>query len=795
MVIDLLLKSLAKLPTPLSPPRLKDRIVVKGLKRRVIVHFDSAGIPHIIARSAYDLFFSQGFILARDRLWQMDFLRRATSGNLSEIFGDRPVDYKPLTTLFKDRSIVDLDYFIRCFGLRRAAARSLARLSAEAFDALTAFSDGVNACINYERLPPEFMLLKYTPEPWSPQDSLTILRGVGLELNISWRTVLVNQLLLEKFHDQADLREILPTYTNSDAVTANFNIQEMLPVEELLKIEDWHRFFSATDGAYLGSNAWAAGGRLTATGKPILCNDPHLSLYAPSSWFACHLNGAGFDVAGITPAGIPGVAIGHNRRIAWGITASYIHDADCFVEEVDPKNPNQYYHHDKIYPFQLHPQKIFVRGKILPIEKTVRISRNGPIISDVIELNNPPKYVYALRWTGHEGTREVDAFLNISRATGFESFRDACKMNSVPGLNLVYADIEGNIGYQLAASVPIRKKGSNNFPVPARYDEYQWEGYVPFEKLPCLYNPQRGFVASANNKITDDNYPYFLSDFWEPYHRYERICLLLSNRRNLTLEDMRNIQNDQFSSFARNVIEAVIKPWFDEGGAGANFGLENAAKELLSWDCVTRPISNAALIFHLFYLELMKEIFREKFGDELFEKYFDMFNNSVMPVENIFKSPASSWFLNLDRHRIVTRALERAVNGLTLRFGNRMEDWQWGRLHKLYMRHRLHSHPFFRKHFSIGPFETGGDPTTLNLGYFNYADPFNHIVGASARIIFDLGNWDNTLIVLNTGQSGHPLSTRYRDHAEKWARGEYFRFPYQMSSVELYPKTILDPRS
>ncbi len=796
-MIRTLLETLAKLPAsgvnPLSAPKPRAHSYLRGLRSSVDVYLDEAGMAHVFARNEPDAYFAQGYLTARDRLFQMDFVRRAAAGRLAEVLGAKKLPWRRISTLMRGTTVVDADWLMRMFGLRKAALASMGRLSARTAESLNAYCEGVNACIAREPLPPEFAVLRYEPEPWTPADSLSILKAWAWELNVSWRAILYNDALARRFPGESELvQRLLPSYprdgmTVTKAYIADEQLQSWVQPEDeralvTLLGDSAVRTFLGFSGAHLGSNAWAVSGSKTATGLPFVCNDLHLQLTAPSPMHLSHIAGGMLDVAGATLPGVPGVMTGYNRNIAWGISAGMAHDTDCFIERINPENENEVFFRDEWTQLTRRRETIRVRGEKEPVVREVRESSHGFLISDLLGDLAANDEALAIQWVAREPSGELEAIAQLNRAKSFGEFREALTHHAAPALGVVYADRENHIGYQFAGKIPHRVGGKNVVPVPGWDGEFDWRGYVPFAELPHLFDPAEGMIASANSRVADERYPHYISEFFDPPFRHRRIVELLSAERKYTLRDMRLIQNDTWSGFARQFIERIVKPW-SERAPIIDVELEETLRKLLAWDGEAGAESAGAAIFYTFYRELTRNTLREWFGDELFVMFFEPSHQSCVAFEYLL-SNAGAGNLPAPRDELIARSLRAASRELVDSLGGDPTGWQWGRLHRLTMHHRLGEMPVVGASLNIGPFATGGDATTIASGMFPVAGRPDHWSGAAVRIICDLANPNNNEMVLSSGQSGHPFSGHYADHVGRWLKGEGYRIDFDRGALE-----------
>jgi penicillin G amidase len=757
---------------------------VPGLRSDVEVYFTTGGIPHLYAAAEEDLFFAQGYLCANERLFQMDFMRHAASGRLSEIFGERPIAWRDLTVHLKGRTTVDLDHFVRLLGLRQAARKSLAIASRRALLWLHAYARGVNARIAEKRFPLEFKLLRHRPEPWTPEDSLLVEKAVALEMNVAWRAILVHTALAARVKDPKRLAALLPAYPADAEPIVRPDAAQLAALATALGKH------TGVGGPHAGSNNWVVAGTHTDSGSPYLCSDPHTQLTAPAAFFIAHLSGDGLDVAGAAIPGVPGIVLGHNRDIAWGATICVAHDTDLFIEELDAtgtrcRTPDGY------AELLTRDEEIRVRGRATPVLRHVRSSRHGPLLTDL--LPGESGVHLAMSWTALDATGEIDALVGMAHARDFASFRAAVAHHGAPALNMVYADREGHVAYQCSGAFPLRKGTPRYLPSPGWTGESDWTGRVPFEALPWGLDPERGFIATANNRIVPADCHVYLSGLYEPPHRHRRICELLAARDRHRLADMAHIQADTHSLWAQDIIDGVLKPL---ARAKLPMSPETRAtlERLVGWDCDSRPASTEAVVFYAFYFSLTRRLLFDELGEDLFAGYFEIINTSVVPLENLLIGTDSPWGSPEARDQAAANALQDALDELTSKLGPDQREWRWGRLHTLSLRHRLHEVQALRPLLSPGPVETGGDGMTVNNGQFWFSHPAEHMLGAAYRQIFDLADWDRARVVLAGGESGDPLSPRYRDLFAIWQAGGYVELPFSRRKVtEVGERAVLTP--
>jgi len=753
-----------------SVPASKGSARLEGLDSPVEVFRDRWGVPHIYAGSVRDAMFAQGYVHAQDRLWHMELARRAASGGLAEVFG-------PLA--------LDADRLLRRAGLRRAAEAELAQLAEAVRQHLEAYAAGVNAFIegNRNRLPPEFLILRFRPQPWTSVDGLTIGKFVGWTLSGNWDTEIVRSWIVERLGPEEAARMepgypvgaplIVPPGAECRGLGAPL-LEELRKVQELV---------GAGGG---GSNNWVVDGHKSVTGKPLLANDPHLPLQMPSVWYEVHLNGGGANVIGASIPGVPGVIIGHNDRIAWGITNTMTDGDDLFVEQVNPADPRQYGYGGKWVDGDLVREEIRVRGRREPVVEEVLVTRHGPIIGPSIPGE---RRALALCTVVAEPSQHAQAILLLNGAGNWEEFREALRQWPAPAQNFVYADVEGNIGYQMAGLVPVRAKGQGLVPSPGWTGEYDWKGFVPFDELPSVLNPPTHYVATANNKIVDDDYAHFLGAEYLDRYRIQRIVELLKAREKHSLEDFRSIQGDVYSIPGRELAQHLL------GLQPADQDARRALNFLRVWDCQLSPDSVAATIVEAFFLQMLRNTVAAKLGP--LTDYF--VGKEVHPAvpDSFYLQRSASWLLGLMREapadwfagrswpEVMEQSLEEAVAALRRQLGEDMSRWTWGRVHYASFEHVLGKVRALRPLFNRGPVPVGGDMNTVAQASYVGSRPFAvYSYTASYRQIIDLSDLNRSVAILPGGQSGHPASRHYSDMIDAWQRLEYHPLLFDRGEIE-----------
>jgi len=755
-------------------PKTRGRRRLKGLRSPVEVIRDKWGVPHIYASNLRDLIYALGYVQAQDRFWQMELYRRGARGTLAEVLGE---------------AALEVDRLTRHVGFGRIGAKEWEGAGPEARALLEAFSAGINGYLESVRLPLEFTLLRYRPKPWHPVDTIAFAKFMAWSLNGNWDTEILRSWTIERFGVEA-MMEVEPRYGAEAPLIVPPGAEARGAGPPLDEEFGRVREVILAMGRSL-SNNWAVDGAKSATGKPLLANDPHLVLQMPSIWYEVHLDSPELKVAGACLPGTPAVLIGHNERIAWGITAALADGDDLFVERLNPANPRQYEFQGQWLDAEVVREEIKVRGRQQPQVEEVLITRHGPIISPCIRGETRP---LALRSTALEGGQQMESLLLLMSARNWEEFREALRHWGASPSNFAYADVDGNIGYQLAGIIPLRAKGYGLVPSPGWTEEFDWTGFIPFEELPQAYNPETHWVASANNKIVDDDYPYFLGCGFVDGYRQERIIELLGAKEKLSLEDFKAMQADVYSIPGRalaSFIQALEPqdPWS-----------RRAQTFVKAWTAD----SVAAAIVEAFFAHLVRLALEEKLGS--WSAFF--LGRGIHPLQSgSFFIDAAAWLLAKVEQRpqwfkgkswqeAMEEALAAAVAELRRLLGDDMSRWQWGRLHTQTFRHVMGQVPALARLFNRGPLSLGGDANTVAQAAYNPHRGYEVTSWTvSYRQIIDLSNFNNSLAVLPTGQSGHPGSRHYADMMELWRRVEYHPLPWDRPDVEAVARArlLLEP--
>jgi penicillin amidase len=732
-----------------SMPQTDGRLTLAGPKAGIRISRDAEGVPTIAAENDEDAAFGLGFVHAQDRLFQMELQRRYAAGRLAEIFGAE--------ALASDRQM-------RILGLYRLAEAAMKHLSPEVRRALQAYAAGVNAWLSTHAgaLPPEFLLLRFRPQPWRPADSLAWGKLMAWRLEGNFRGELLRARMARSI-PPADLAFLFPEYPKGAPTT----LAQMLPAYRALPLDRLYHALPEEAGPHYASNNWVVDGAHSASGKPLLANDPHLAFATPGVWYLARLKTPAHDIAGATAAGAPFVVIGHNGRIAWGFTTTTADVEDIFVEKLDPADPGRYLTPSGSEPFVVRRETIAVRDAA-PEEIVIRSTRHGPVISDFLSPDTADAgYALALQATFTiEDDRSAEALWRVNRARDWQSFRAAFEGFVGPPQNVVYADADGVIGFLCAGLVPIRKRGDGWMPAPGWTDENDWTGFIPFARMPAATNPASGHFVSANNKIVPDSYPYFVSRDWDLPNRAERIEALLAQTPLQNPASSAAMQADTFSLMAARLtpLMTAIAP------AGAE--AREAVRRLRGWDFHMDRDKVEPLIFTAWLRELSKAILFGRFGNAVAD-YWDLRPQVIEAV----LTRRSEWCEDPKKPAVETcaarleAALDAALALLRQAYGADMNEWRWGRAHiAKFVNPVLSRIPLLRDWFDVS-IPTSGAYDTLDRGPSTIRDerqPFVQRFGAGLRIITDLAAPRDSRMIIVPGQSGNPLSGHYADQLRRW---------------------------
>lgn len=812
-------------------PQINGTVRLVGVQDPVTIVRDKWGVPHIYAANPHDLFFAQGYVTAQDRLWQMEFWRRVGAGRLAELFGN---------------SMLKNDLFIRTLGWRRAAQADYELMEQQDRDVLQQYADGVNAFIagHRDNLPLEFTILRLTGvkpsvEPWTPLDTLTWSKVLAWDQDPNWENELLRSRVLNK-HGVERGQQIISVMWSPVPASAPIVIPSSLTredwIENMLTASQDLRALLQTGREEIGSNGWVIAGNHTTTGKPLLANDMHMGMQMPSIWYEvglhCQTSSADcpYNVVGYSFPGIPGVIVGHNDKVAWGITTLLADVQDLYVEQVNPQNANQYLFEGRWEDMQIIRETVRVSGKDLPkgfqptpdmqasydpatnmtsIGFDVRWTRHGPILSDAADSLRDSSGTISMKWTVRAGSvhesldvvtlhwvahqpsgSALTSLLALDRAQNWNDFRDALSHWNISAPNFIFADVEGNIGYQATGRVPIRAQGDGWLPVPGWTGEYEWTGFIPFDELPSRFNPPEGFIVTANNTAVGKGYPFFITYEWDRGFRAQRLTDLVRAKDKFSLDDMRAIQGDNY-----NLSAGRLMPYFSVIHAQTPLQ-QSALNALKEWDGMNLRNSVGATVFEALAFQLVLDVFGDELGREDVQAYWGDGSTQRASVIALMDRPDDPIWDDVGtvngvetRDNIVQRAFESACADLQSRLGDDVSRWTWGRLHTVTFRNgSLGSSgiPPIEAIFNRGPVVLDGSTTVVNNTPY-YAWPrsrYNVRQGPSQRLIADLADWTRSLSVHTTGQSGQPYHKHYDDFIDLWRNLQYHPMLWSRLDVE-----------
>ena len=733
-----------------------DGTTLAAVTASVMVERDRWGIPHVFADNDTDLFFGFGVAVAQDRLFQLDYLRRKGSGRLSEVLG---------------QNALPLDTIARTVGLHRIAAAEWQRLESRVRQLVESFTAGVNHVINdtAESPPIEFDLLDYRPEPWQPTDCLVIegefrwyltgrLPVIALP-ELAKRVLGEGPLFDEFLLGEADDESILHPGDYGSSADAH----DSEPVGHVMNDPD----------AANGSNNWVVSGKRTTTGQPLLASDPHIAFEAVSCWHEIHLSGGSFNVAGMSYVGIPAVMFGRNERVAWGITNNICSQRDLYQEQISPEHPGCFLYDGHWETERRLTEIIRIKDRD-SVEKTIRFSRNGPIVDALLPAQAAQTGPVSLKWLGGYEGGWLTSLLDMDRTGSVAEFRQALRPWHVPTFAMVIADTAGSTAFQTAGRIPVRGELERGYR-PGWDPAHQWQGLIPFESMPATVNPSRGWIASANNRLAPDDYPYKLSGCWSSGWRARRIRQMIEARTHLAPEDMRSMHQDTKSMRAVELVPKLVELLKNQ----ADEQVRNAVELLREWNCCCDMHSGAATIFNVFFTQWCRNVVSHRFGTEL----VDLMSNAVSGCAGrLLAADPTDWFDGADRQQCIVNTFEEAVRLLTARFGSDQRKWTWDQLHRMPLKHVLSDRGDLGALLDHGGDGIRGDMVTVcNTGS---GEDWAAATGAGYRLVSDLSVQPPVLMAIDAqSQSGHPGSPHYRDQMETWRAGNYHEVSLARHSI------------
>ena len=745
-------------------PDYDGTVTLRNMTEEVIVYRDEYAIPHIYAKNEPDLYRATGYCMAQDRLFQMDLIRRATTGRLSEIFG---VD------------MINADHMLRALRIPDKSRQVLAEMDVQLLTNAQAFSDGVNQFLetHADKLPLEFSVLGYQPEMWQPEHSLNLVGYMAWDLTMPWSIEVVLHNIRKRV-GEIKYQQLVPDLQSQNSVAyPEFSVGSgQLEFDDLL-VAQTRSLEKLGLTAFRGSNNWVISGEKSATGIPLFANDMHLGFGSPGIWYQMHQVIEGeLNVTGVALPGQPFIVAGHNDQIAWGMTNVMVDDMDFYLEKINPDNPNQYEFNGEWHAMEVRVEDIKLKDGTT-VTRENRFTHRGPIVTGFKSETDEP---ISMRWIGNEMSNEVRTIYLLNKAENWEEFKDAVSTFVSVSQNIAYADVMGNIGLYCCAGVPVREGWNGVELVPGETDQFDWKGLVPFENLPHVYNPPSGYVSSANNKSVSDSASTVISQWPALHYRIDRIREMLNEKNVLTIDDFRRMHGDNKSKLVEE-----LKPLYLE-----NFELitdrskieEEALLLIRNWDGTYPRNSSAALIFEQFYNALLHNVLADELDEELFTKYISTSFLSRFALNDISRDPTSRWWDDVSTNDVtetftdcIQKSFREAVDQLSQQYGTIPSAWRWGVAHTLTLEHPMGGVKILDRLFNLnrGPYETKGSSHTVGPYTYSFAEPYKVNYGASHRHIYDLSDWDKSMSVIPTGVCGVAASPHYCDQTELYLANEY----------------------
>lgn len=759
-------------------PVVDGEVASEKIREGAEVVRDEYGVPHIYADNNYDLYFALGYVQAQDRLFQMDFYRRAATGRLSEVIG---------------KDFVDADRYLITMGFKRTAKEQVDNLPPEMAEIVTAFSDGINAFMEEGKLPVEFKILGYKPKPWSAEDSQAIGNLISFQL-ASWayQNEIMNYRILNKLGPDL-AKTFFPTYPE-DGV---FIMASGWKGEGEKKISPASReFLDFFINREFASNNWVVSGSRTETGKPFLAEDSHEGgPELPTQWHLSHIVGKDIEVTGAMFPGAPIYVFGRNRHIAWGVTNFDMDEQDLYIEEFHPKSPNFVKYRGDWVPITTIMEKIPVKdgdadGGISYVDVETRVTPHGPVINDIEDgLGETPM---SIKRVGAEPWPLMEAFYLINTAENWDEFKAALAVYAAGPQHFVYADIEGNIGYIGGGKCPVRTNSSGILPVSGSDGNHEWSGYYSFDKMPILFNPDKGYIVTSNNPPYRGDSPIFLSNYWEPPYRAERSSEMIEGVEKLNIDNMIKMQLD----FKSKLAEKLVPVFVSSLKTSTDEDMARYIEILSNWDYISKADSAGATIYHALQNRLSKAIFLDELGEELFEKFMGDKGVAVNTLARlVLVERDNPLFDNVTTKEkvetfddVLNTAFAETVDFLTKKMGDDPNKWLWGEIHQIEFSHIFGSVAPLRPLFNYGPFPFGGSEQSLNRAGYNKVrgldTDFKVDITASIRYIVDFSDKGKSLVVLSTGESANLASPHRKDMADLFLKGEYCRWYMEREEFE-----------
>lgn len=759
-------------------PKYEGEIISTSLGSDVTVYRDERGMPHIYATNEKDLYFVTGYVMAQERLWQMDLIRRATTGRLSEIFGE---------------SMVQTDLFLRSLDIPTKSKIVLSNQDTSIIECERFFTNGINEYISAagKKLPPEFRILGYKPDPWKLEDVANIIGFMGWDLaKGNLETDIFNYMLFRKLGYEKG-STLIPDFKAVNSVAfPDFKLSDTALLSARTLISSIDKLESLGITSFAGSNNWAVSGERSETGKPILSNDMHLGFGVPGTWIQMHQVIPGkLNVTGVIVPGEPFVVAGHNENIAWGMTNLMVDDIDLYAEKVNPDNGNQYFFESEWRNMEVREEIIKIKGEAADT-LSLSFTHRGPLVSGFRGISDA---ALSMRWSGYDESDELKTVYLLNRASNWDEFREAIKHFRSASQNFVYADVNGNIGLNTGGGIPLRK-GFGSIIRSGETDEFDWKGYVPFYRLPTSYNPEKGYVSSANNKTVTDDYPYYISFRFYPPYRITRIREMLDDKEKFGIDDFKRMITDQHSSYAALLTPQILKL---KNKQSSMTPVESAALDLLAeWDYEMRTDLAAPSIFEFFRISFSKNLLGDELGD-LFTRLPGAINDYYL-YKVLQPNSQDDWIDDVSTtsketlEDIIQKSFTDCISAISDSCGPDISNWTWGSMHKITLEHPMAKVKILDKIFGLNSdtYSVGGSNHTVCP--YTYKTAFNKVDdGASERHIFNTANWDESLTVIPTGTSGVPASEFYLSQTKTYIEGKFYKDAFSEKAVKAAAKYTL----
>ena len=757
-------------------PEYEGDLTLSGLTNAVTVYRDERGMPHFYAENEHDLYYAVGYVMAQERLWFMDLIRRVTTGRLAEVM---------------DESLAESDKFLRCLEMTAKSKMILGNEDPVILSYMQAFADGVNAYIADagEKLPPEFRILSYKPDPWKLEDMANIIGYIGWDLA---KDNLTQEVFYYRLAQKSGIEKATQLIPDWDAVNSvvfpDFKINDTLLKEALAFISSMDKLKALGVISFSGSNNWAVAGSKTETGKPIFSNDMHLDFGSPGIWFQMHQVIPGkLNVTGVAVPGQPFIVCGHNERIAWGMTNLMVDDIDLFAEKINPENENQYYFNGEWKDMVVKKEVINIKGGKKD-SVIIKYTHRGPIISG---YRNVKDASLSMRWSGYDSSDELRTVCLLNRASGWDDFRSAISTFRSISQNIAYADVDGNIGLSTGGGIAIRK-GDGSIIRNGETEEFDWKEFVPFEQLPYSYNPEKGYVSSANNKTVVEGYPYYISSNFALPYRINRIRQMLDEKEVFTLEDFKRMITDQHSDYAALMTPFILR--LTDRKDKLTSAETDALNTLADWDYEMKADLVAPSVFEFFRISFIRNLL----SDELQELFDNMISVSKdYYIYRILKTGPDEWVDDINTPEketfddIILKSFKDCISSITVQFGEDQSKWNWGNIHKIRIEHPLGSVKILDRLFNLNSdyYPVGGSDHTVCPYSFNPG--FIISSGASERHIFNTADWDESYTVIPTGASGIPASEFYLSQTKTYIEGKFYKDAFTDGAVKTAAKYTL----